>query len=195
VLAELDRLGQPTSRYLRPGTAPDVVRRRCSDAGLSAPDEVVEWFGVFDGFDQDGFNRSRGERLGVLALFPRGIPHSLDQALARRRKILDLADRWEPVSRGELDNGPVWRPQWLPLVYAEHEQLAAECDGASAAPMWFVRLDVDDFAVARLCPTITDWLHALREAVRAGAYRWSDADGELGPQPDANEWPEVPRCG
>jgi cell wall assembly regulator SMI1 len=195
LLTELERLGAPVTTYLRPGVPAETVTSRCADVGLATPGEILDWFGAFDGFDQDAFNRTRS-RPGVLALFPRGIPMTLEQALDSQRRQSRLAEQSQRMTDGALVARELWHPDWLPVIYTERERMVVECrGGAAAASVWGLLLDEDEPTSSQLCPTLTDFLGVLADAVRGGAYRWDDDVGELRPADETvTRWPETPRC-
>jgi cell wall assembly regulator SMI1 len=195
LFGELERLGAPVTSYLRPGLPGNTTRRLIEEAGLAAPDEVVDWFGVFDGFDHAAFATARGGP-GTLSLFPRGIPFTLDEALEHLRQWRQLAEKSERITEGRTVSADVWPPGWLPLMYTSIERINVECrDSTPSAPVWLMPLDPDDPTPERLCPSLDDFVRALAQEVGAGAYRWDPDAGELRPaDEEALTWPAIPRC-
>lgn len=101
LLAELEQVWRqvdlPLVHRLRPGLSEDHVRTRLAEHGLSAPDEVIQWFGWHDGY----------EALRAHDFAPVGELITLDAGLALYREPITFGERGIPL----YDSG------WLAVVH------------------------------------------------------------------------------
>ncbi|MDQ1685216.1 MAG: hypothetical protein QOC82_1953 [Frankiaceae bacterium] len=71
-----------------------------------------------------------------------------------------------------------WHATWLPFMVAGAERLYVDCAGPSSAvsPVRLVSSDWEDFATERT-PSLTAAVEMWVQALDAGHYHWSEADG------------------
>jgi cell wall assembly regulator SMI1 len=100
---ELERLGAPIVRYLRPGVAASEAVARVRDAtGLELPPDAAAWFAWQGGVDQHDPALAPHSLNGWVLL-------SLGDAISEYRRWLSMAS-----SEGQVD--PRWDTRWLPLT-------------------------------------------------------------------------------
>lgn len=160
----MEAAGSPVRSLLAPGLPPEVVRDRLGEVGLSAPDELVAWYSVFDGILASA---------GPLNAppFPTFQLHSLDVALAlyeREHEVMGVGH--------EIWN---WNPRWLRIGSPVHS-LAVRCSDEVDEPV-LVRAVGDDrntqvenpsYQVVSLCTPVQWWI----EAIDHGLFSWDSGN-------------------
>ena len=117
-LAEYERLlrrtGLDVDKLYAPGVPDDVTSSALSSIGLTAPAELLEWFGWHDGARLQADGKRRRECGPVRGLL------SLEEALQERHWVYD------PLCRGATTN-----VYWFPImVFIHGAHLVVECNTA-----------------------------------------------------------------
>jgi hypothetical protein len=159
---ELVQLGVPVREYLRPGLERREVVLGLAELGLSAPEELIAWFGWQDGLREKKPGEVYPEILQTM------FPCSLESALKR----------YNDTRPGEGDP-PIWcwAPEWLMLEDGAYG-FAVSCEDAPThAPV--VRF-VDEanwihgpqtkWGARSLSTLVVFWIEMLRN----GASQWAD---------------------
>ncbi|MGO4298835.1 hypothetical protein [Leifsonia sp. RAF41] len=158
----LIRVGVPVQNWLNTGLSEHAVRVRLAEVGLTAPDEVVAWFGWHNGRNLAAGPASR------LAL-PRFDMQSLEAAIDSYR--LFGFDSAEPLPSFGAGTG------WLRLV-DDNLGCAVECLEPGPRPPR-LRYRTEEFGVpgterlwkARSICTLVGW---MIDGIESGAHTWID---------------------
>ena len=132
LLDELTRLGSPVGGYRRPGRPAGAVNDALGSVQLAPPSELVEWFGLQDGPDDDGYQLAEPGG-SPLEVFPGVRLLTLDQAVAQ---CLDMRRSAEELGEGAEE---YWHTDWFPIAYGPGSIFAVQCPGQSAndaAAVW-----------------------------------------------------------
>jgi hypothetical protein len=155
----------PNTSWLRPGAQPAEIGRRLREAGLAAPDEIVDWFAWHEG--AHALKASEGY-WGLLG--PSGFrPQTIDEALEERRLGLQLRRELVEIDGIPEEDVVGWRITWLPIGRAlSGTVLVADLGGGPAddVPIFVIDWeDWDSFAAPcapSLASVITTWLDVLQ---------------------------------
>jgi hypothetical protein len=156
---ELRRLGVATDELLAPGAPESEIRAGLADHGLTAPNELVTFFGWHNGLTELGntgyptpfFELTSWQAALAWYSDPNGQTHGLG--------------KWE------------WNPRWL-QVTRDKNPMAVLCGNDSAStPLvratsydgeYATQPDKTQHQVVSLCTPVTWWIAALR----SGAFHW-----------------------
>jgi hypothetical protein len=189
LIGELDTLGSPIRRYLRPGRPESDVRSALEGLGLTPPDELIDWFGWHDGIDYAAVERGEGAAVPIEVFFSVA-PASLDEAARvcreRRAGIRELFGADPPGP----DADPFWRDAWFPVLGGVDSLFAAACDGApdgAPPPVWRVFSHPGPFETGVVADSLAELVNRMVAEVRAGSVWW-DADSRSIQPREADEW-------
>lgn len=177
LIEHLTSLGSPFGRYMRPGRSDADVRAAVASFGLAPPTELIDWFGQFDGPDDDAFQRA-DEQASALELFPGVRPLTLDQACELATELRAAAE-----DLGE-DAEQFWRPNWFPIMVGPGSIFAVDCGpgaGAEEAQVWRSLSHPGPSETGRVAGTLSEFLHRWIGELQAGSAYWHTVSRSLQP--------------
>jgi len=172
ILAEHDRIQSPLRSFLRPGLERSAISERLRDAGLQAPEPLLELYARFDGVDADRWGAAGTDapapRLGWLDQL------SLNDALEARRGVSQLI---EAIPLGLADATRDWSPSWLPVFVSDPFYVVVDC-GSRKGTVRCVRFSVlGEDSPSLIASSLSELLQDLLARLRRDEYLWGDESG------------------
>ncbi len=175
-------LGCPRASLLRPGLPAERVRQALAAEGLSAHQEIVDWYGWHDGTELAGGAST------VTLPPPRLWVFNLAEAVAERRALVEFAAQMSAdIRHDDPDAGPEypliladywWRPTWLPIARGGgSDRLAIDLSVDDAPGLRYWAADSPDLAQELAAPSLTALVAHWIAALESGACEW-DTGGE-----------------
>ena len=125
------KLGSPVGDYLRPGIPATAVVAQLEGLGLTAPPDVIDFYGWADGTDEAAWQAAAGPapflRFVGNAYFP-----SLDGAVQWCGTIREIAKDIAYDSDGVLAPDELWNPTWFPVLRRDRGEFAVACSPDAA---------------------------------------------------------------
>jgi hypothetical protein len=160
-VALMQDLGSPIAGCVQPGHATDRSRGVIEGCGLAPTDEVLEWFGWFDGFACESTHD----------LFAAMEPVELNAAAARYRTMVSLAAEAERVRPGT--GAAVWNAAWFPLLWHDNAVLAVDLSAASSGYGSVWNFDPHVATYTRMvASSLWSFLELLITETRRGSVVW-----------------------
>jgi hypothetical protein len=184
LLAVHERIGSPVPLYMRPGRPAAEVRSALAGLELDPPSDLVEYFTLHDGLDQERWMAEHPD-LADISLFPFYDTLGIDGAVGRygiHRAVSARLYGPELRTRNELPETTYWARTWFPLFHSEYS-LAADCRGGDNSVVWGRDSHPGD-RTAPLFESIAALLDEAREQFDLGILSWRsdwqafDADDE-----------------
>jgi cell wall assembly regulator SMI1 len=172
LLAAHERIGSPVPKYMRPGRPAAQVRSALASLELDPASDLVEYFTLHDGLNQDRWMAEHPE-LADISLFPFYETLGLDEALGRygihRQVSVSLNGPEQRVGR-DLREMAYWARTWFPLFHGEYS-LAADCRGGADSVVWGQDFHPGD-PTAPLFESIAALLDEARTQFELGTLTW-----------------------
>ena len=180
LIDELARLGSPIGRFLRPGRPAGAVVAALAPLQLAAPSELIDWFGLQDGPDDDGLQRA-DPGASPLEVFPGVRLLTLDQAVAQcldmRRSAAELGEEAEEY----------WSSDWFPIGYGPGSIFAVPCPAESPnerAAVWRFISHPGKSETGPVTETLAELIDRWAAEIRAGSVYWHTGYRSLEPADD-----------
>jgi hypothetical protein len=177
LIDELTGLGSPIGRYVRPGSAEDVVRAALDSLRLGSPPELIDWFGRQDGPDDDAYQHA-DPRASPLELFPGVRPLPLDDAVSH---CVEMRESSEWLGR---EGERFWRSSWFPILVGPGSTFAVECptEPAPESPVvWRALSHPGSSETGIVASTVAELLERWLAEIRAGNVYWHADSRSLEP--------------
>lgn len=150
---ELERRGLPVKSSMRDGLAPSAVEDAFNVAGLSAPEEVIIWFGWHNG------SRIKGQPL------PNLYPVSLEEAMKIHALMQQVPEAEDPNEWSAFAGHG-----WLRLG-SETLDVAIDCRTPAELPLLRQpSFDFDEQTGQRQARSLCTWVTWRIQGLRNGAY-------------------------
>jgi hypothetical protein len=174
----LTHVGSPIGRFLRPGLPAGALNDALASLQLAPPSELIDWFGLQDGPDDDGYQQAEPGG-SPLEVFPGVRPLSLDEAVAlcldMRRSVEELGE----------DAEQFWRSDWFPIAYGPGSTFAVPCPANTTndpAAVWRSLSHPGPSETGRVTASLADLIGRWTAEIRAGNVYWDAAFRSLEPR-------------